>query len=73
MYFGVDYYPEQWVFPFGGTAENPEAQWERDAELMAAAGFNIVRIGEFSWGLVHSQSCDLVRKAKIGIDLEDRF
>ena len=51
MYFGVDYYPEQWVFPFGGTAENPEAQWERDAELMASAGFNIVRIGEFSWGL----------------------
>jgi beta-galactosidase len=51
MYFGVDYYPEQWVFPFGGTAENPEAQWRRDAELMVAAGFNVVRIGEFSWGL----------------------
>lgn len=51
MYFGVDYYPEQWVFPFGGTFENPEAQWERDAELMMAAGFNVVRIGEFSWGL----------------------
>ena len=51
MYFGVDYHPEQWVFPFGGTAENPEGQWQRDAELMAAAGFNVVRIGEFSWGL----------------------
>lgn len=51
MYFGVDYYPEQWVFPFGGTAENPEAQWQQDAQLMVAAGFNIVRIGEFSWGL----------------------
>ena len=51
MYFGVDYYPEQWVFPFGGTAENPEAQWQRDAELMATAGFNVVRLGEFSWGL----------------------
>ena len=51
MYFGVDYYPEQWVFPYGGTAENPEGAWEQDAELMAKAGFNIVRIGEFSWGL----------------------
>ena len=28
MYFGVDYYPEHWVFPYGGTAENPEAVWE---------------------------------------------
>jgi len=51
MYFGVDYYPEQWVFPFGGTAENPEGAWEQDAELMAKAGFNVVRIGELSWGL----------------------
>ena len=23
MYFGVDYYPEHWVFPYGGTAKNP--------------------------------------------------
>jgi beta-galactosidase len=51
MYFGVDYYPEQWVFPYGGTAENPEAAWESDAILMAKAGFNVVRIGEFSWGI----------------------
>jgi beta-galactosidase len=51
MYFGVDYYPEQWVFPYGGTADQPESQWRKDAELMAAAGFNVVRIGEFSWGL----------------------
>ncbi len=51
MYFGVDYYPEQWVFPYGGTAENPEAQWEEDAELMVKAGINVVRIGEFTWGL----------------------
>ena len=51
MYFGVDYHPEHWVFPYGGTAEKPEAQWVQDAQLMAAAGFNIVRIGEFSWGL----------------------
>ena len=51
MYFGVDYYPEHWVFPYGGTAENPEAVWEQDAELMAKAGINVVRIGEFSWGI----------------------
>jgi beta-galactosidase len=51
MYFGVDYYPEQWVFPYGGTAENPEAQWEKDVELMVQAGINVVRIGEFVWGL----------------------
>ena len=51
MYFGVDYYPEQWVHPYSGTAEEPEAQWERDAELMVAAGMNVVRIGEFTWGI----------------------
>ncbi len=51
MYFGVDYHPEQWVFPYGGTAENPEAAWERDVVLMVKAGINVVRIGEFSWGL----------------------
>ncbi|HEY5234273.1 MAG TPA: beta-galactosidase [Verrucomicrobiae bacterium] len=51
MYFGVDYYPEQWVFPYGGTVENPEAAWEQDAALMAKAGINVVRIGEFSWGV----------------------
>ena len=51
MFFGVDYYPEHWVFPYGGTAENPEAAWERDAELMAKAGINVVRIGEFTWGI----------------------
>lgn len=51
MYFGVDYYPEQWVFPYGGTPENPEAQWELDAELMVKAGVNVVRMGEYCWGL----------------------
>jgi beta-galactosidase len=51
MYFGVDYYPEQWVYPYGGTAENPEAQWEQDVELMVKAGINVVRVGDFSWGL----------------------
>jgi beta-galactosidase len=51
MYFGVDYYPEQWVYPYGGSADNPEATWERDAELMMSAGINVVRVGEFTWGL----------------------
>ena len=51
MFFGVDYYPEQWVFPYAGTADSPEGAWERDAELMSQAGFNVVRIGEFSWGI----------------------
>ena len=51
MYFGVDYYPEQWVYPCGGSVEDPEACWSHDAELMAAAGINVVRIGEFCWGL----------------------
>lgn len=51
MYFGVDYHPEQWVYPYGGTADRPEAAWERDVELMQAAGINVVRMGEFTWGL----------------------
>lgn len=51
MYFGADYYPEHWVFPFDGTAEEPESRWEQDAQLMAHAGMNVVRLGEFSWGL----------------------
>ncbi len=51
MFFGVDYYPEHWVFPYGGTADDPEGAWERDAELMVKAGFNVVRIGDLSWGL----------------------
>ena len=43
MYFGVDYYPEHWVFPYAGTAEEPEARWKRDIELMVEAGVNVVR------------------------------
>lgn len=37
--YGADYYPEAW----------PESQWEKDAEMMQAAGFNFVRLGEFAW------------------------
>ena len=51
MYFGVDYYPEEWVYPYGGTADKPEAEWERDAELMVTANINVVRMGEFVWGI----------------------
>ena len=56
MYFGVDYYPEQWVYPYAGTPEEPEAAWAHDAELMAAAGLNVVRMGEFSWALCEPEN-----------------
>jgi len=29
----------------------PEAQWEQDAELMVKAGMNVVRMGDYCWGL----------------------
>jgi beta-galactosidase len=35
----VDYYPEHW----------PEDRWPIDAQLMAQAGMNVVRLGEFAW------------------------
>ena len=80
MYFGVDYYPEHWVYPFGGTEENPEERWERDVELMVAAGINVVRMGEFAWGLYEPEEgkfefewmqriMDLLAKAEIKIVL----
>ncbi len=39
MLIGVDYYPEHW----------PRDRWETDARLMKEAGFNVVRLAEFSW------------------------
>ncbi|MBI3850070.1 MAG: beta-galactosidase [Verrucomicrobia bacterium] len=51
MYFGVDYHPEHWVYPYAGTPEEPESRWQRDAHLMVSAGINVVRMGEFVWGL----------------------
>ncbi|MBX2998612.1 MAG: beta-galactosidase [Caldilineaceae bacterium] len=48
IYFGCDYYPEQWS---QWLAEG-EARWETDAALMAEAGFNTVRLAEFAWGLL---------------------
>lgn len=51
MYFGVDYHPEHWTYPYAGTQEKPESRWERDVELMVKAKVNAVRMGEFAWGL----------------------
>ncbi len=51
MWFGVDYHPEHWVYPYDGTAEEPEGRWKHDVVLMLRAGVNVVRMGEFCWGL----------------------
>jgi beta-galactosidase len=51
MYFGVDYHPEHWTYPYAGTPENPEARWDEDIQLMIEAGVNVVRMGEFTWGI----------------------
>lgn len=80
MYFGVDYHPEHWVYPFGGTAEEPEGRWQRDVELMVHAGVNVVRMGEFVWGRYEPEegkydfewmrrAMDLFGKAKIKVVL----
>jgi beta-galactosidase len=80
MYFGVDYYPEHWVYPYAGRPEHPESQWERDVALMVSAGFNVVRMGEFAWGLYERQegkydfdwmrrAMDLFGKARIKVVL----
>lgn len=55
MYFGADYHPEHWVYPYDGTPENPEAAWAEDIQKMANAGINVVRMGEFSWGLCEKE------------------
>jgi beta-galactosidase len=39
VYVGADYYPEHW----------PQERWETDLKMMNDAGFNIVRVAEFSW------------------------
>src|SRR2546423_100765 len=66
MYFGVDYYPEHWVYPYGGSAEAPESRWERGIELMLEAGVNVVRMGEVAWGLYEPEG------GKFGFDLVGR-
>jgi beta-galactosidase len=80
MYFGVDYHPEHWVYPYAGTKEKPESRWERDVELMVNAGVTAVRMGEFAWGLYEREegkfdfawmrrAMDLMAKAGIKIVL----
>jgi beta-galactosidase len=39
MLYGACYYPEQW----------PKERWDTDLKMMKAAGFNVVRMGEFTW------------------------
>jgi beta-galactosidase len=43
-----------------------ESYWERDAERMAAAGFNTVRLGEFAWHIFEP------REGEFDFDLFDR-
>jgi len=45
MYIGADYYPEHW----------PRNRWETDARLMKKAGFNVVRLAEFSWVMLEPE------------------
>lgn len=45
MYIGADYYPEHW----------PKERWETDVRLMREAGFNVVRLAEFSWAFIEPQ------------------
>jgi beta-galactosidase len=45
IYVGVDYYPEHW----------PRERWDEDARLMKEAGFNVVRLAEFSWVLLEPE------------------
>jgi beta-galactosidase len=51
LYFGCDYYPEQW----SQWLADGEARWEADAALMVEAGFNVVRLAEFAWGLLEPE------------------
>lgn len=45
MLIGADYYPEHW----------PRERWETDLQLMQDAGFNVVRLAEFSWGILEPE------------------
>ncbi len=38
--YGAYYYPDHW----------PEEMWEKDAEMMQAAGINLIKTGEGAWG-----------------------
>lgn len=45
MYFGVDYYPEQWE----------PGMLDEDLDRMVELGCNVIRIGEFAWHLMEPQ------------------
>lgn len=45
MIYGGDYNPEQW----------PESVWEEDAQLMRAAGVNLVSVAIFAWARLEPQ------------------
>ena len=45
FYYGADYYPEYW----------PEERWETDAQMMQAAGINVVRLAEFAWAKMEAK------------------
>ncbi len=53
---GAPHYPEQ----------IEESRWKRDAERMAAAGFNVVRMGEFAWHIFEP------REGRFDFDLFDK-
>jgi len=42
MFYGGDYYPEQW----------PEPVWDDDVRLMRTAGVNLVSLGVFAWARI---------------------
>lgn len=46
IYYGVDYYPEH----------DPEARWATDADLIARAGFTVVRLAEFAWSRIEPEA-----------------
>lgn len=45
MIFGACYYPEHWE----------KSQWAEHARLMREAGFNVIRTGDFAWGLMEPE------------------
>jgi len=45
LHFGAAYYPEHW----------DETRWAEDVRLMKAAGFTVVRMGEFAWSTFESR------------------
>ncbi|QJU55711.1 beta-galactosidase [Herbiconiux sp. KACC 21604] len=70
MYYGGDYYPEQW----------DEATWVDDVRLMREAGVNLVSLGVFAWARIQPEEgafdfawldrvMELLHDGGIGVDL----